>query len=50
MYKSTAVLADALCYVTQCYHYKPEGLFSSQGLYYFGMYSEFIHYILAKVK
>jgi len=35
MYMTTAVSADTLCYVIQCYHYTPEGLSSAGGLYYF---------------
>jgi hypothetical protein len=31
---STVVPADALCYVTQCYEYKPEGLYTTGGQYY----------------
>jgi len=35
LYMSTSVTADALCYVTQCYHCTPESLSSAGGLYYF---------------
>ena len=35
IYMSTAVPADALCYVIQCHHYTPKGLSLTGGLYYF---------------
>ena len=37
---STAVPADAHCYVTQCYRHTPEGLSWTGGLYYFCLLSK----------